>query len=334
MLIEGDASYTALLRRLANGPMKRTPDDIDTNWELFEYVKGRAQRQLNKLLGRPATPETAILAAMVSALQHATEKWLGGKAVTAAVISSPDRIRLTDEELDDVFDYLRIQNLMAKPDSFEDLYATAAAYAGYGRGLCASYTDAYECEREVWNFPTQLLLHIEFNRESLSGTIKMLKGVMGGIVKVAFIDPDLGYAREEVRLATAPESDESLYWAAVSSRIRELVVSFRPAITELLLTGTSASDHRFKAALRDALHDVVVQEVMAVLDGDDNGYGAMSSEQEVSMFEFATARGAAEIAKRRQEGPVRCAQSDECKQRRERGRQAVLQKQGVEGMEL
>lgn len=303
---EGDASYTTLLRLLATGPLNREPDHLDTKWEKFEFVKGKAQRHLNKLLGLPATPEKAILAAMVLALQHATEKWLGGKLVTAAVITSPDRIRFTGEELNDVFDYLRVQNLMAIPDSFEHLEATSAAYAGFGRGLCANYTDGYEYEREVWEFTYQYLLQIDFSRESLSGTIKSLRGVMDvGSLKTAFIDPELDYGREEVRLATVPESDDSTYWAAISSRIRELVVSFRPSITDLLLTGTSAGNQRFQAALRDALHNVVAQEVIAVVDD----YGAMSSEEEISMFDFATARGAAEIAKRRQEGPVRCAQS-------------------------
>ncbi|KAF7875139.1 hypothetical protein EAF04_002311 [Stromatinia cepivora] len=32
-LIEGDALYTALLRRLATGPKNRTPDHFDSNWK-------------------------------------------------------------------------------------------------------------------------------------------------------------------------------------------------------------------------------------------------------------------------------------------------------------
>jgi hypothetical protein len=72
-LIEGDASYTALLRRLATGQENRTPDHSDSNWKKLQYVKARSQRRLNKLLGRPATPETAILAAIVSALYNETQ---------------------------------------------------------------------------------------------------------------------------------------------------------------------------------------------------------------------------------------------------------------------
>ena len=293
-------------------------------------MKERTQRHLNKLLGRPATPETAILAAMVSALHDETQTWLGAEQpIAAAVLSSPDRIGLTDEEVNDIFDYLKLRNLMAEPDSLEDLYATSAAYAGYGRGLCTTYTDAYACEREESRFPFQRVLHIDFNRESLSCTIKSLQSARDGSVDVAFIYSDLGHAREEVRLAIAPESNGELYWATVSARIRELVVSYKPHITELLLTGTSATDARFKAALRDALHDIIAEDVLAVLDGD--GEDAIHGDEWKAMFEFATARGASEVAKRRQEGPVRCAQSDECRERREHARQAVLQTQETDG---
>ena len=37
---------------------------------------------------------------------------------------------------------------MAKPDTLEDLYASSAAYAGLGMGLCEHYTDPYVCDQE------------------------------------------------------------------------------------------------------------------------------------------------------------------------------------------
>jgi hypothetical protein len=152
-LIEGDASYTGLMRRMATGPTVRTPDDSDTRWEMLQYLRSRTQRLLNKLIGRPATPETAVLASMVSKLVDKTQAWLGDKdPIVAAVLSSPDHFRLTNEETSDILDYLKLRNLMAAPPLFYELYATSAAYAGYGKGLCRTYTDAYACEREEWDF--------------------------------------------------------------------------------------------------------------------------------------------------------------------------------------
>ena len=104
-LIEGDASYTALMRQLAIGSVNRKPDHFDSTWEKLRYLKSRARRLANKMAGRPATPETAILATTVSKLINVTQTWLGSEhTVVAAVLSSPDRIGLTDEEVGDIFD--------------------------------------------------------------------------------------------------------------------------------------------------------------------------------------------------------------------------------------
>jgi hypothetical protein len=267
---------------------------------------------------------------MVLSLQKETQTWLGkDQPITAVVLSSPDRIKLTTEEVSDVLDYLKLKNLMAEPDSLYSLWALSAAYGGYGRGLCTTYTDAYACEKQEWYFPYQDVLHVDFNRESLSGAVTSIKSVLNFGGSMAFIDPDLGHERETLWLASAPESGGELYWAAVSARIREFAVSYRWRITELLLTGTSVTDARFKAALRDALHDIVAEDVLAVLD--DNSDSTINAEEWKATFAFATARGAAEVAKRRQEGPIRCAQTDECRARRENQRPMTLQIQGTDG---
>lgn len=307
--------------------MIRELNNFDTYWEMLRHAKAVAQRRLNKLLGRPATPETAILASMVTKLQDVTEQWLKGEPVTAAVITSPERIRLTDRELDDVCYHSKLKNLMAIPDSFEDLHATSAAYAGYGRGLCAHYTDAYECEYEAWVFPYHFLLHIDFSRDSLSGTIKGLKTAMDGSLRESFIAPDLGLAQEEGQVTSTSDIHDSPYWTMVSSRIHELVVSFKLPVTDLLLTGESAGNPQFQAVLRDTLHDIIAPDALAMFA--EIGEESTSPEDQKYTFEFATARGAAEVAKRRQEGPIRCRQTDECKRRREMVHQTVFRKQGV-----
>lgn len=102
-LIKGKSSYNSLLRSLATGPQNRVLDQIPSNWEKLRYMKMCTQRLLNKFLGRHATSETAILAEMISMLKTTAEDSLGGGNVAAAVLSSPDRIRLTDEEVTDGF---------------------------------------------------------------------------------------------------------------------------------------------------------------------------------------------------------------------------------------
>lgn len=158
-------------------------------------------------------------------------------------LSSPNRIRLTAEEITDVFDYLGIRNLMAEPDTLEDLYATSAAYAGLGMGLCEQYTDPYACEREEYRFPTQRLLHLDFAPESLSGTIQSLKSAKNGSVEEAFIDLDLGLGGLNVlnTISMPRPEDGTVDWTAIASRIRALVQSFKPQITQLVLRPTIQS---------------------------------------------------------------------------------------------
>ncbi|KAI9857502.1 MAG: hypothetical protein M1813_008252 [Trichoglossum hirsutum] len=325
--IDGMPSYTSLLRRLATGPQNRIPDHIPSTWGKLRYLQKRAQRLLNKSLGLPANPETAIFADLISMLKTETEAALGnGQQVAAAVLSSPDRIRLTDEEVTDVFDYLGIRNLMAEPDTLDDLYATSSAYAGFGMGLCEQYTNPYACEREESHFPTQRLLHLDFAPDNLSGTIKSLKSVRDGSVEEAFIDLDLGLDRLGEGPDLEPE-EERAYWTTVTNRIRSFVQSFNPQITQLILTGSSASVPRFKVAVKDALRDLVAEGTLKILD--EEGKDSKESKDKTLDLVFATAKGAAEFAKRRQEGPVRCVEREECKRARER-----LEQEETEAREL
>ncbi|KAM0145993.1 hypothetical protein ACHAPG_011362 [Botrytis cinerea] len=257
-LIEADKSYKYFLRNLATGPKSRTPDHFDTNWEKLQYLKSRTQRLINKVRGLPATPEIGILASMVSKLLNQTSIVLGAEIpIVAAVLTSPHRISLNLEETDDLFVYLGLKNLMSVPDSLEDLYSTSASYAGYGRGLCKLFTDVISCELEESYFSIQRVLYIDFNRNSLSRTIKRLQSAQDGFVEATFIDFDLGYEREEVLLDLVPENRRDIYWDAVSTRIREFVVGFESKITELLFTGTAASDAKFRTVIKITLYGVV-----------------------------------------------------------------------------
>ncbi|KAL8758097.1 MAG: hypothetical protein Q9199_001730 [Rusavskia elegans] len=159
---------------LATDPQDRVAHDIVSYSDKLHYLKGRTQRILNKATGRPATPETPLLADVVAKLEAQVEDTLGeGDKMTRAVLSSPDGIPISDEEISTVFDYLKTTNLMSIPDDLENLYATSAAFAGFGFVLCRNYTDPYTCEREEQHFPSQRRLHIDFTPDSLTGTIRV-----------------------------------------------------------------------------------------------------------------------------------------------------------------
>lgn len=321
-LIEGDESYKALMRQLVTGPMKRTPDSFDSNWVKFRHTVANALRLANKLVGRPATPETGILASMVSKLVEATSIRLGSQYTgITAVLSTPDRVHMTEKELGDIFYQLEPQSLMAKRWSPYQLYATSAAYAGYNKGLCTTYTDAYACDREEWYMPARKVLHVDLNSETLTGTVETIQSVYGPDAGVSFVDTRLGYKFKDDRDPLTGRLDDGIYWTAVSKRIRQLVKpligGWRSPVTQILLSGPFATDRHLHYAIRAALQDLTgLESALSMLD---HGSEFPDNERDwQSFFTFATARGAAEIAKRMQEGPVQCAQSDECRWKRER----------------
>jgi hypothetical protein len=193
---------------------------------------------------------------------------------------------------------------------------------GYGQGVCRNYLDVYVCEKEEWYMPYVRTLFLDFNDASLSGSLRSGRNVHDQSASDAnFIDMNLGYSDWPPTSKTTNHEcgHVSGFWQDVSARIREMVVVGQrgslPRISQLILTGTYASDDCFHTAIRRALHDLVDDKTLAILDG-----GSTSSSSEgkwKTMFEFATARGAAEMAKRRQEGPTLCGQTDECRKRRE-----------------
>jgi hypothetical protein len=220
--------------------------------------------------------------------------------------------------------YLKLRNLMIQPypEAWRPFDAASAALVGYGQGLCRDYLDAYECEMEEWYMQDENTLFLDFNAASLSGSIRAGRNVQDLFLSHGnFIDATLGYGNRPLtsKITDHDCSDAAGFWQVVSARIRKLVVTGQrgslPRISQLVLTGTFASNYCFHTAIRSALQDVVDDSTLAVLDGESS---SRTSEREwKTLFEFATARGAAEMAKRRQEGPTFCRQTDACRKRRE-----------------
>jgi hypothetical protein len=94
-------------------PETRFPRDIPTTIGRVQYVLNHLRRIINKFFGRPANRKTAILAGMLAQLKASVESALPSiTPVTHAVMTSPDGMVLTDEEMDDVLDCLPIKDLM------------------------------------------------------------------------------------------------------------------------------------------------------------------------------------------------------------------------------
>ncbi|KAH7069826.1 hypothetical protein BKA63DRAFT_89352 [Paraphoma chrysanthemicola] len=281
--VEGSQQYLNLMKDLSHTtPRSRFPDDIPATHDRVQYVMNALQRMVNKLFGFPTNKQTRILAEMLQDLKIAVEQALPSEQrVTHAVVTSPDSMRLTSEEITDVLDYLRIKNLMQEPD---ELYSTSSAYAGYGHSLCKSYTDPYVCDREQeFDLPFERVLAMDFSDDALRLTSKGMKSCTNTGTDAALIDPELGFAKG------SSEEEMDLLFMKIRAQIRNFVGRYRSRITVIILTGTRVGEKRFKQMLRERLAGLVDREVLVqVLSvGDDNSLDHV----------FATARGAAEVAK-------------------------------------
>jgi hypothetical protein len=255
------------------------------------YAFDHIRRFINKLFGRRANRKTAIFAEMLAKLEASVASALPSLAsVTHAVVTSPDGICLTDSEMDDVLDYLHMKNLMEAPDR---LYTLSAAFAGTGHGLCKEYTKLYRCEVED---------HLDFSNQALRMTTKRMqtyKAFGGG---EAVLDTQLGFVEG------LGDKESDMLFKRIGEKIRSFAQSRRRKITMILLTGSRVGEHRFKETLRNALEDIVTSQ--AIRDFDRSFFDDVGLEIHTV---FATAKGAAEVAKRRLEAPVRCLWRDNCR---------------------
>ena len=302
--VDASAEYLALMQDLATSPVGHLNDGLyrlsGVNKEdlttvpmlLWFYIK----RWLNKLAMRPATPETRVAAEMVAQLRRQVEERLGHR-IQGAVLSTPDRFRLTGQEVGDIFDYLGVEDLYPDENNqlrrLNQLYGMTAAMVGYGMGLCSNYMDASSCARQDRLVGYADGFHVDFGRWSLSVSSGSISTVKRYFSLAAVVNVTLG-------LDNAPgdplEADG--YWEDVESLLRSCMSESRGAETTVLLTGESASNTRFIKALKRASSPAIL---------------VVAAPETPEQFLFATSMGAAELAKRRQEGMAVFRLPTECR---------------------
>ncbi|KAH8700048.1 hypothetical protein GQ44DRAFT_718076 [Phaeosphaeriaceae sp. PMI808] len=295
--ISGSSAYLQLMKQLSSTtPESRFPSDIPTTAGKVQYVLDYLRRLMNKSFGRPTNLKAAILAEMLAQLKTSVEQVLSSTTpVTHAIVTSPDGICLTNWEMNDVLDFIHIKNLMEDPDS---LYSISAAFAGNGYGLCKEYTNVYRCEVEGHvDFLNENVLNVDFSDQALRLTTKSMRTYKALSISKAVIDTKLGY------IEGLDEQEIEDMFQRIGDKIRSFVQSQQRKLAMILLTGTRVGERRFKEAIRNALEDTVAAQAITVFD--------RNLSKDVYTV-FATAKGAAEVAKRRLEAPVRCRWKEDC----------------------
>jgi len=236
-------------------------------------------RSARKLVSLPASPDVSILSALTRSLLNIATAHPPA-TIASVVISYPALPGLYAEDIADVGHYLSLPmldgNHVYQPRSI------VSAYAGYGMGLCSSYTDQARCRKEGLTLPVRPTLFIEYTSTALFLHFALMREAYD------LADPDVYtynyFFRPEDH--TTPDAEERL--RKLRTRIIQLLhrryslFSGNPEPSEVitvLLTGESSTS-------------VVAESVERAVK---------SAGFEIDLFgptypEFTVARGASELA--------------------------------------
>lgn len=310
--ISANPEYSALMKRLANSP----PPLPLSRWEKW-------RRSFNKKIGRPATPDVGIVATILISLRDMTSSVVPSPLDRAAV-SHPPIQGLAEPDIWDALEYAHIRPWVAadlpRPKVVLPLPAAGgnpsrllesyAVFAGHGKGLCEHYKNFWHCEEEQDDVPLETTLIVGITPTDLRGEIIRTRS--------AFTDPqprkgDRAFVDLELGIATSEDKPD--FWARVTERLQGFcgTVSEGFHLDTILLTGENATHPAFLQALRSAFVG--------------NGYLQRESDSEEKLSfvhdgeaiidpTFASARGAAQYARWRQEAPIGCEELDRCEEER------------------
>ena len=237
----------------------------------FDWIS----RKVRISLGLTASPvSSAFLQVLNELRRQASQRNL---RLTPVKVSAPHLPSLYADDIEDACGHAGL--IYHRPPPHYDqpvLYETAAAYAGYGLGLCSNYFDATACREEELSMNGTTILTIYYGRTALMTSQAIVSRAT-----------DL-YEPRHWRTANfqlgSDRRNEKGYWQKVSQEVITILWEFptQEEPQKVVLTGESAGDRNFR--------EMITRQVGGILEGMPPVFG--SDEM------FVAARGTAELSKR------------------------------------
>jgi hypothetical protein len=203
-----------------------------------------------------------------------------GIRISSAVMAVSHLVALYQDDVQEAFEYVGIEYVEPKSYFRPVFWETAAAYAGYGFGMCKHYTDPDACVAEENDMPVENILAVHYSRTALMTSFAVMK------TATALWEPDYRHM-EDFTLgydAIGGESEDK-YWDSVRDYLQALMIQHkhyeRPS--KIILTGDMAVDETFTRVLKEAMVEVMGK-VPAIFSSDP---------------ELVVAKGAAEFRRRK-----------------------------------
>ncbi|GAB1316056.1 hypothetical protein MFIFM68171_06266 [Madurella fahalii] len=295
------------MARLVDSPKPPPP----TSWEKW-------RRSLNKKLGRPATPDVGILAGMFMALRDAVSLALASPLDSVAV-AHPPIPGLAAYDVADALEYAGLRSWLTSETAGAGLYPARlteahAVFAAEGQGLCNNYKDLFECWDEQERMVHHTVLLVGFTRVDLRAEVAPLRAPFHWDQSVLEMFVDLGAGLDGMD----DFESEVAFWARVHDRLT--AVARRTRLTRVMLVGENVTDPKFLSVLKDALAGSRYAVGSGEIQGEERVLVVPERDRMVDPM-FASARGAAQYARWRQEAPFGCREQRRCDEDRERERE-------------
>jgi len=166
-VIHGGAEYRKVMAKLSLDSSRHLAPPYRDDGEYWADRPRWLARNTAKSVGLPASYEVGILSSLLASARRELEA-AHGISIREAVFSAPHLAALYKDDIEDVAFHLGINYVTPQWQFREFLWENAATYAGMGLGLCKTWWDIEECNREEEEFLADTaVMAVHYGRNAL-----------------------------------------------------------------------------------------------------------------------------------------------------------------------
>ncbi|RDL37428.1 Uncharacterized protein BP5553_04861 [Venustampulla echinocandica] len=264
--------YQQVMAKLSLQSSQHIAPPYDDDGEFWADMPRRGARMALKTIGLPASYEVGVLAQAIKHLRSQLESDFS-ISISEAVFTSSHLLALYQDDLEDVAVDVGIKYVTPRYQFQPILWETAAAYAGYGFGICKHWRDEGRCWDEESTLPDTTVLGVHYSHNAL--TVSLAE------VHTAFSTWEPNYRRTENFTlgsdAISGYSSPKDYWADVKGALLEIMDKYplfnRPKT--IIVTGDVVYGN-FMNFLKETLNDYLGK-LPPILSADAKVVSAMGA---------------------------------------------------------
>ncbi|PNY23692.1 Uncharacterized protein TCAP_06365 [Tolypocladium capitatum] len=236
----GCKEYRAVMAKLSLLSSRHLAPPYQDNGEYFDDQPRRAVRNALKKLGLPASYEVGVLAGVIQHLRSELELAYSIR-ISEAVFTSSHLLGLYQDDLMDMADHVGIKYVTPKNQFKPIIWETAAAYAGYGLGMCEHWEDDDWCRKDFEDIPGITLLAVHYSRNALTVSLVPVRNAIGAFEPDFLHDENFTLGSDAISGYSHPED----YWSGVKDLLLYTMRTFPgfPKPDKIMITGDMAHEN-------------------------------------------------------------------------------------------